>query len=219
MGGCEGGSCQTGSCDSSDGCRLPPGMLREYDLDQSIAEGVLVWIETAGNGEQASVPSSSFKVLGEAAKLNDGRTIAVIFGDVELKPLYDEIFSHGADTIYHVKDKRLIEFHQEAYCESLADISERIVPATILTASTEKGNRIVSRLAAMLNVKYITDCIGIELSGRSLKVRDRSSNEIFFDGFPQIASMDQNILPEPSREEGRKGTVIYRQYSGCSLQK
>ena len=218
MGGCEGGSCQTGSCDSPDGCRLPPGMLREYDLDQSIADGVLVWIETVRNGEQTSVTSSSFRILGEAAKLNDGRTIAVIFGDVELKPLYEEIFSYGADTIYHVKDKRLKEFHREAYCESLADISERIVPATILAASTEKGDSIVSGLAAMLNVKYVTNCIGIELSGRSLKVRDRSANEVFFDGFPQIASVDHNILPEPSREEGRKGTVIYRQYCGCSLQ-
>jgi len=218
MGGCEGGSCQTGSCDSSDGCRLPPGMLREYDLDQSIAEGVLVWIETVKNGEQTSVTSSSLKVLGKAARLNDGRTIAVIFGDIELKPLYDEIFSYGADTIYHVKDKRLKEFHRKAYCESLADISERIVPATILAASTERGDDITSGLAAILNVKYITNCIDIELSGRSLKVKDQLSNEVLFDGFPQIASIDHSILSEPSKEEGRKGTVIYRQYSGCSLQ-
>ena len=218
MGGCEGGSCQTGSCNSPDGCRLPPGMLREYDLDQSTAEGVFVWIETVRNGEQISVLPSSFKVLAEAARINDGRTIAAIFGDVELKPFYDEMFSCGADTIYHVKDKRLKEFHQTAYCESLADISERIVPATILMAATERGNCIASRLAAMLNVRYATDCTHMELSGRSLKVKGRSSEEISFDGFPQIATIDENILPEPLREEGRKGTVIYRQYNGCSLQ-
>jgi Electron transfer flavoprotein, alpha subunit len=218
MSGCNGGNCQTGSHDSPDGCRLPPGMLREYDLDQSIAEGMLVWIETVRNGEQTNVLPSSLKILAEAARINEGRTITAIFGDIELKSLYDEIFSCGADTIYHVKDKRLKDFHHAAYCESLADISKRIAPASILMAATEKGNSIASGLAAILNVGYVTDCIHVELSGRSLRVKDRSSDETSFENFPQIATVDQNILREPSKEEGRKGTVIYRQYKGCSLQ-
>jgi Electron transfer flavoprotein, alpha subunit len=217
MNGCNGGNCQTGSCDSPDGCRLPPGMLREYYLDQSIAEDILVWIEIVRNGEQASLTSSSLKVLAETARINNGRTIVGIIGDIELKLLYDEIFSYGAGTIYHVKDKRLKEFHCNAYCESLADISQRIVPAAILMASTERGNRIAFGLAAMLNVKCITDSMHVELSGRSLKVKDRSLKEVSFENFPQIATIDANNLPEPLKEEGRKGTVIYRQYNGCSL--
>ena len=45
MSGCEGGSCSTcGGGDDPD--RLPPGMLKRYDINQSVADGILVHLET-----------------------------------------------------------------------------------------------------------------------------------------------------------------------------
>ena len=51
MSECSGGSCSTcSSCGSDDPDRLPPGMLKVYNLNQSTADGILVWIETEPEG-------------------------------------------------------------------------------------------------------------------------------------------------------------------------
>ena len=89
MSDCSGGSCSScSSCGSSDDPdRLPPGMLKVYDLNQSTADGVLVWIETEGSGEDLRMADVSAELLGAARSLSDGRVFGVVFGGQEVKAL------------------------------------------------------------------------------------------------------------------------------------
>jgi Electron transfer flavoprotein, alpha subunit len=209
---CE-GSCSSGTCGDNDECRLPPGMLNEYDLDLSVAEGVLIWIQIEKIGNTSKMDKVSAEILGRISEIYDDRIMAVIFGDIELKPVYESIFSLGVKTIYHVKDRRLIEFDLNAYCGAVSDLVERVVPAAILMGATENGNRLSSKLAMIFNTKSIEDCTQIDMNGRSMTVK-KHGESMGYNKYPQIATVVPGSYSIPAEGERRKGTVIYRQYNG-----
>jgi electron transfer flavoprotein alpha subunit len=197
-------------------------MLSKYDLNQPTAEGVLVWIEVVREGLSVKIHESSLEILGKARDIYDGRIFGAVFGDIELKPLYSTIFACGADTLYHIKDKRLMQFHPEAYCESLKDLSDRIVPAVILMGATLRGRELAPRLASMLNAGLTADCTELSMDGRIMKMTRPAFGgnllaTIECEGFPQMATIRPGTFPVPKTDTERKGTVIYRQYGGSSF--
>ena len=71
MSECSGGSCSTcSSCGSDDPDRLPPGMLKVYNLNQSTADGVLVWVETVPEGDGVAIADVSLELLSAARGLS-----------------------------------------------------------------------------------------------------------------------------------------------------
>lgn len=222
MSGCSGGSCSTcpsGSNDDPD--RLPPGMLKQYNLNQSTADGVMVWVETVVRDGRPRVSRVSSEILAASESMNEGRLFAVLFGGVEMKDLYSEIFGYGVDTMYHVRDRRLEAYHPEAYVECMASIAERIVPAVILMGATSKGRELAPRLASMLGTGLTADCTGLSMEGRSLRMTRPAFGgnliaEIECKQFPQMATVRQGAFPTPEPREGQ-GTAIYWQYQGDSL--
>ncbi len=219
MSGCEGGSCST--CDSGNPDRLPPGMLRRYDINQSTADGTLVVIETVGKGDDVKVSEASAGLLAKAREMTEGRLFAVVFGGLEVKPLYPEIFGYGVDTLYHVRDQRLETYIPEAYSECLAAVVDRIEPAAVLFNASQYGREVAPRLAASLGVGLTADCTGLSADGRKLiATRPAFGGTLMADieyiGFPQIATVRPGAFPAPERKEGQ-GTAIYWQYTGDSV--
>lgn len=216
--GCE--SCSGGSCDR-DKTGLPPGMLSEYNLNQSPAEGSLVWIEVINDGNTIMMNDSSKEILGKLQEISDGRIFGVIFGDTELKVLYGEIFSYGVDTLYHIKDKKMIQFQPEVYCEMLVDLCNRVMPAVVLMGATPRGRELAPRLAASLGTGLTADCTELKMDGRFLQMTRPAFGgniiaTISCDHFPQMATVRPGTFPMPEPMIGREGTVIYRQYYGSN---
>lgn len=219
MSGCSGGSCSScSSGDQNDPDRLPPGMLKAYDLNQSTADGVLVWLETENSPEGPRLADVSAEILATAKAMNDGRLFAVMFGGTEVKPLYPEIFGYGVDTLYHVRDARLDVYTPEAYASCIAEIAERIVPAVILMGATLRGRELAPRLAALLGTGLTADCTSLSMDGRRLVMtRPAFGGNLMADiecpHFPQMATVRPGAFPTPERREG-SGTAIYWQYTG-----
>lgn len=220
--GCE--SCSGGSC-STDGGKdgLPPGMLQQYDLNQSTADGGLVWIETVVQGDSIRISDVSVQLLGKLRKMSDARLFGVLFGGPEVKPLYDEIFSYGVDTLYHVRTRGPSVYRPEVYADCLADVSNRVNPAVILIGGTLRGREIAPRLAASLSTGLTADCTELSMDGRDLLMTRPAFGgniiaTISATSFPQMATVRPDIFPMPEPEIGRKGTVIYRE-PVCSEQK
>ena len=148
MSECSGGSCSTcSSCGSDDPDRLPPGMLKVYNLNQSTADGILVWIETEPEGDGVRMADVSAELLGAASGLSDGRVFAVVFGGAEVKPLYPRIFGCGVDTLYHVREKSLEVYAPEGYASCIVSLIKRIEPATVLVGATPRGRELAPRIA------------------------------------------------------------------------
>ena len=213
MSQCSGGSCSTCSDDPD---RLPPGMLRKYNLNEPTADGILVWAEIEGG----SMSRSSAELLAASVGLTDGRVYGVLFGGPELKSLYPEIFGYGTDTIYHVRGKAVESYHPEAYAEAIAQVAERVNPAAILIGATPRGREVAPRVAAMLGSGLTADCTALASDGRRIVMtRPAFGGNLIADiecvGFPQMATVRQGVFPLPEPKQD-KGTAIYWQYSSES---
>lgn len=207
--GCAGGSCET--CASGENGRLPPGMLKIFDVDQSTADGVLVFVETTANG----MAPVSLELLGKARELTDGRVFAVMFGPGERRDLYPAIFGCGVDSLYHVREKRLETYLPEAWAESITALVQRIEPAIVLFGATPIGREIAPRVAASLRCGLTADCTGLKAEGRDLTATRPAFGgnliaDIRYVGYPQLATVRPGTFPMPEIKEGT-GTAIYWQ--------
>lgn len=222
MSDCSGGSCSTcSSCGSDDPDRLPPGMLKAYDLNESTADGILVWIETVPGKDGPEIADVSAELLGTARGLSDGRVFGIIFGGVELKPLYPKLFGYGIDTLYHVREKDLEVYRPEPYAGCMASLIERIVPAAVFIGATPKGRELAPRVAGILGVGLTADCTSMRADGRKIVMtRPAFGGNLMADiecmGFPQMATVRQGAFPKPPERTG-EGTTIYWQYQAENL--
>ncbi len=213
-----GESCSSGSCNEP-GKGLPPGMLKKYNLNQSPADGTVVWIETESREDEIMISNVSAELVGMMRESYDARIFGVIFGGTEIKHLYTQLFEIGIDTLYHVRGPGVSSFSSEAYADALKEVCERIGPAVILLGGTEKGREISRLIAAKLKINMTEDCTGIRMNDRNLVADGRAcGNNINLMAscpvFPQLATICPGVYPMPEAVEGRKGTVIYWQYRG-----
>lgn len=217
------GSCSGGSCSEGPGKGLPPGMLEKYKLNTDRSDGFLVWVEIDRSGECARISDVTKEILSEVRSLNDGsRVWGVVFGHSELKPLYGEIHAYGVETLYEVHDRRLSEFHPEAYAEALAQIIIRTEPAAVLMGATPRGRELAPRTAALLDAGLTADCTGLSLRGRTLLMTRPAFGgnllaTIECTSFPQMATVRPGVFRNTGPSAGTEGTVIYWHFGGCGL--
>ena len=215
--GCD--SCSSGSCSTNNKDGLPPGMLQKYKLNIDRSDGFLVWIETETDPDgNLRMCDYCKELLGKIREMDAGRSRVwgVIFGHLELKPLYPEIYSYGVETLYEVHDKRLSVYQPEAYAENIAQIVIRTEPAVILFGATPRGRELAPRVAALLDAGLTADCTGLELNDRELLMTRPAFGgnvmaTIRCTTFPQIATVRPGTFAVPAPDTARRGTVIYWQ--------
>ncbi len=219
--GCE--SCSTGSCSGEKG-DLPPGMLQAYKLNVDRSDGFLVWIEVETDASGIRISDCSKEILGKVHSMNAGRSRVwgVVFGHLELKPLYDRIFSLGVETLYEVHDKKLSVFHPEAYADNIAQIVVRTEPAVVLLGATPKGKELAPRVAAKLQTGLTADCTDLSFEDRTLHmIRPAFGGNLLAtircSTFPQMATVRPGTFAIPETVSGKRGTVIYWQNTSCVL--
>jgi len=214
------GSCSNENCSNPD--RLPPGMLTQYDLNQETALGTLIWAETISDKDGIHIHKSVPEIIGKAKELSDDRLFAIIFGSVDVKPLYNELFSYGIDSLYHIRNKDLETYHPEAYAEAITDLVDRIKPATILISGTPRGREVAPLTAAMLQTGLTADCTALTSNGRQLiMTRPAFGGNILAtiscNKFPQMATVRPGTFKPPEPKIERKGTAISRPFTPSRL--
>lgn len=216
MSDCSGGSCSScSSCGTDDPDRLPPGMLSVYNLNQSTADGVLVWVELERDGDSVRIADVSAELVGAARRLSDGRVFVAVFGGPEVKSLYPKLFGYGVDTIYHVRDRGSEIYRPEEYSACLVSIIKRIEPAAVLIGATSRGRELAPRIASEIGTGLTADCTGLRADGRRIVMtRPAFGGNMIADiectRFPQMATVRQGTFPMPDEAEGT-GTAIYWQ--------
>lgn len=199
--------CSSGQCSDPEE-RLPPGMLSRYDINGSVADGVLIWIELM-NGK---IPKNVLETIEMAKSLGHERIYGILFGDISRKTFYDELFEYGVGDIYHIRSAELNEFHPEAYAEAVKDVAERIDPAVILIPATSRGKELAPRTAAILEAGFAADCSKISIENGTATVISGDVTKTA--SLPLVMTIPEGIFSIPSRKEGMKGTAINRQFKG-----
>lgn len=213
MGNCSDGSCSSGSCGGDDKDRLPPGMLSRYNLNQETGLGTLIWAERDGDALDGSVP----ELIGMIKDDSDDRIFAMITGDVSIKPLYNELFSYGVDTLYHIRCREMESFDASSYSEAMKDLADRIDPAVILVTATENGKALIGKIAEYYRRPVLENCASIRMEGNTLVVTRDVPDQNFKETdvhikFPILATVRPGSHEKAEKEEGRHGTAISRPF-------
>jgi electron transfer flavoprotein alpha subunit len=188
-------------------------MLDKYNLDQSTADGALVWLEILRCPDGPRIADASLQTLAEVCRVNARRTFAVMFGGADLKPLYPQIFGLGVGTVYHVRDPDSECYDSNAYSITICDIIDRVVPAVVALGATERGNQLGEKISSMLGVGLNPDCTKISMDGRMLSTEPAPLMQFMISNrkkFPQVATIKMDSYPTPEPKEGQ-GTAIYWQ--------
>jgi electron transfer flavoprotein alpha subunit len=188
-------------------------MLSRYDLDQSTADGALVWLEILRCPDGPRIADASLQILAEVCRINEGRTFAVMFGGSDLKPLYPQIFGLGVGTVYHVRDPDSECYESNRYSITICDIIDRVAPAVVAMGATERGNQLGEKISSMLGVELNPDCVRISMEGRMLSTEPAPLGQFLMANrkkFPQVATVKIDSYPTPEPREGQ-GTAIYWQ--------
>lgn len=214
--GCSGGSCSTGCSSCSDGNDgngdLPPGMLSRYNLNQSVANGALVWVETDASSGEIKAKDSSLNILKAVHDTGVSRLYVAIFGDSRIKKLYPSLFSHGAGTVYHIRGDGSTEYDTEAFSNNLCDVVERISPAIVMMAATERGNEIAECMSSLLNARADLNCDGFRIDDRNLFTEPEKLEQFMASKkYPQIATVKAKRNPDADLYS-QEGTAIYWQF-------
>lgn len=208
-------SCQ--SCGDGNSERLPPGMLCQYNLNQETSDGILVFIELVETENGVSLHPSVPGILTKAREISEGRLFGVMFAKVDGKDLYDELFSYGIDTLYHMRNPKHHGYSPKAYSETLSDVVKRVSPSSVLLPATAIGRELAPLTAAILETGLTADCTDLKTeNNRLIMIRPALGGNIIAsivsDSYPNMATVRPGAFTEIRKEEGRRGTAISLPY-------
>ena len=207
-------SCSDGNC----GDRLPPGMLCQYNLNQETSDGIMVFIELIESEGALRLHPSVPGILTKAREISDGRLFGIIFAKVDGKDLYDEIFSYGVDTLYHMRNPKHHGYSPRSYSRSFSEVIKRVGPSAVLLPATPIGRELAPLTAALLETGLTADCTDLKMDGCRLHmIRPALGGNIIAsivsDSYPNMATVRPGAFSDVKKETGRKGTAISYPYT------
>jgi electron transfer flavoprotein alpha subunit len=185
-------------------------MLERYDITVHSPDGVIVWAETDGNDVERCITEAAKKAIGKAKELNLGRVFGIIFGQKEIRPLYDEAFAYGVDTLYHFRSKGPAD-DAEMYADAFEEVRGRVYPMLIIIPSTERGKRVAASLSAAFDME-VNECTDIRRTGNAFVFICGGRDKEVAGRSAALVSLDTDHLPAPEKAEGRKGTAVIRPF-------
>jgi electron transfer flavoprotein alpha subunit len=111
----------------------------------------------------------AFQLLGGAREIADHLGVEVaslVSGDNE-----ENHFAYGADVV--IKPAGLEKFDADNMKAAVMAAVKKLDPRVILIGATKRGKELASRVASMLNVGCMNDCVNIELSDENKIIVER----------------------------------------------
>lgn len=130
--------------------------------------GTWVWIENR---------DGAISIIGSEA-INAARTVAdglgqtltgLVFGQ-GVAQVADAAFDLGVDAVIGCDDATLATFRLEAYGPLLAKLAQERSPSVIMAGASTRGRDFMAWTAAALDAGLVSDGIGLELDGQTVKV-------------------------------------------------
>ena len=90
--------------------------------------------------------------LGRVLAASLGEPLDSVVAGREGAPLASTLGAHGAATIHVADHEGLGDFAPDAWAASIADVIDRTHPSIVLATGTDRGNEVMARLAARLDL-------------------------------------------------------------------
>ena len=186
-------------------------------------KGIWVFAEQ----KQGKTQSVSFELLGKArelAKILDTEVSAVLLGH-QMEAEATELIWRGADNVYLVDDRQLMNFQDDVYTNILVHLIQKHKPEIVLCGATTIGRSLISRVAVRINAGLTADCTGLDIDPQKkilLQTRPAFGGNIMAtiitpNHRPQMATVRHKVMMESPIDKHRKGKIIKEEFKAEDL--
>lgn len=183
-------------------------------LPESEYQGVWVYIEQR-NGKIAPV---SLELLGAGRELADklGVELAGVLLGNNVDHVVNDLYEHGADTIYMIDNPVFDQYRGEAYQVGVVDLVRKYKPEILLFGATAIGRDLASTVATELGTGLTADTtrLDIDMKNRLLEAsRPAMGGNIMATILckvqrPQMASVRPKVMKALEPVQGRTGKLV-----------
>jgi len=157
------------------------------------------------------------ELLGSAislAKDTKSKVSAVLLCE-KAEKMVEELWEHGADQVYLLEDKELINCSDVTIARIISDLVKDKKPEIFMAGASSTGRSMMPRLAARLKTGLTADCtslsIGIE-DNCLYQTRPAFGGNIMAtiicpDSRPQMATVRSRVMKKAKRVTGKKGEL------------
>lgn len=177
-------------------------------------KGVWVFIEQ----KKGKIQSVAYELLAKARDLADKLRcdVGAVFIGFQIEDQIDELFFHGADTVYLVEAPELANFQDEPYTNILVELIGKYKPEILLCGATAIGRSLVSRVAITVDCGLTADCTGLDIDPEKkilLQTRPAFGGNIMAtiispNHRPQMATVRHKVFTPLVPDKKRKGAII-----------
>ena len=186
-------------------------------------KGIWVFAEQ----KQGKTQSVSFELLGKArelAKVLNTEVSAVLLGH-QMEAEATELIWRGADNVYLVDDRQLMNFQDDVYSSILVHLIQKHKPEIVLCGATTIGRSLISRVAVKINAGLTADCTGLDIDPQKkilLQTRPAFGGNIMAtiitpNHRPQMATVRHKVMKESPIDKHRKGRIIKEDFKAEDL--
>ena len=184
-----------------------------------------VWV--FAEQEDGSLHDVALELCGKARELADrlGVPSGAVLPGSGVGSLAERLIAHGADNVYLVDDRRLAHYQTGTYAQVLRTLIEKHRPQIVIYGATPLGRDLAPRVASSLRAGLTADCTDLEISDVTdpktktdhrnllLQIRPAFGGNIIativnFDGWPQMATVREGVMPLREPDGKRTGQVI-----------
>ena len=87
---------------------------------------------------------------------------AVLVGE-EINGLADELSAYGVSRVHLIQHEGLKDYAPDAWAQSIVQLIEVQSPTAIFAPSSERGNEVLARVAAKMDMPMVSNCIEIQI--------------------------------------------------------
>ncbi len=167
------------------------------------------------DGREPEPSRNTLEVLAAARALADedrSRVRVVLLGD-EAGAVSSELIAHGADQVIRVEHPLLESRQADAVVAAVQQVVAQVPAAIILLPDDSRGREVAPRLAHRLGGVVVTEVIGLQGAGETLRARrqlygGRCVAEIEGRRLPVVATLKLRSREPATEQSGRTGEEI-----------
>jgi electron transfer flavoprotein alpha subunit len=81
-----------------------------------------------------------------------------------------QLGAHGVATAHVAEDERLAAYAPGAWARCVIELVERVGPSAVVAAGTNRGNEVLSHVAARMDLPFAANCVAVEAGSSPLDV-------------------------------------------------
>jgi electron transfer flavoprotein alpha subunit len=185
-------------------------------------EGIWLLCEVEERGTLSRITLELLGLAREVAEKASTKLYAVLVG-VDVDDAAAKSLGFGAEQALVCQHPLLADYNGEVFVEVLENLINQHNPVALLAGHTSIGQDLIPRLAARLNTRAVTDCVGITFDEKSedllmtKPVYGGNALAVFAcDARPQMVTVRRGVGATPEPNAAPTGRVVHVDFAPAS---